>query len=287
MDLEFPALFRSADHAAKREQQTYLQLIGLEYGLLIVSAVLAMNLSDSSLYFVLYAMVFVGSICLLLFRMLRRPEQDWYRCRALAESVRTSTWRYAMRAAPFDGDDIRCARAEFHKYLSDVLSSNRHIGHRIAHVESIGEQTTRAMDRLRTAPLAERRDFYLKNRIAEQRSWYSGKAKKNAAAARAWTIACVTTYGVAIALVLAQVSYPHWKYWPTGVLVVIASAIIGWMQLKKFNELSSAYSLTAHEIGLTQDTFHMATSEAELSQQVNEAELVFSREHTQWVARTT
>ncbi|AZO19537.1 MAG: hypothetical protein EOQ42_11160 [Mesorhizobium sp.] len=41
----------------------------------------------------------------------------------------------------------------------------------------------------------------------------------------------------------------------------------------------------AHEIGLTADLITDAISDEAFSAAVNEAELAFSREHTQWVAR--
>ena len=69
--------------------------------------------------------------------------------------------------------------------------------------------------------------------------------------------------------------------------MVAASAVLGWMQIKKFNELASAYTLTALEISLIEDKLREVETEAELSEFVNEAELAFSREHTQWVARQT
>ena len=57
------------------------------------------------------------------------------------------------------------------------------------------------------------------------------------------------------------------------------------MQIKKFNELNSSYTLTAHEIGIIQTRLQDVEAEEEFSDFVNEAELAFSREHTQWVAR--
>jgi hypothetical protein len=256
-----------------------------EYALLFVASVFALNIFETPIYFAAYVLVFVASLALLLFRTTRKPEQDWYKCRALAESVRTSTWRYVMRAEPFNSDDLHQAHAALRNYLSEVLKSNRHIGDKIAGFNADGEQTTVAMDSIRKESLADRRDYYVTNRIRQQRTWYSHKAAWNKRMANIWTIACVITYSFAIALVLARIGYPTWKIWPIGPLVVLASAIIGWMQIKKFNELSSAYTLTAHEIRLTQGKLEDVRTEEELSEFVNEAELVFSREHTQWVAR--
>ena len=73
--------------------------------------------------------------------------------------------------------------------------------------------------------------------------------------------------------------------WPIEPIIVLAASLTGWMQIKKFNELASAYTLTAFEIGIIQDRASDSMSEAEFSDFVGEAEQAFSREHTQWVAR--
>ncbi|HCB7267327.1 TPA: SLATT domain-containing protein, partial [Escherichia coli] len=39
-----------------------------------------------------------ASTGLLLYMAVQKPEKEWYGCRALAESIKTSTWRYMMRA---------------------------------------------------------------------------------------------------------------------------------------------------------------------------------------------
>lgn len=92
--------------------------------------------------------------------------------------------------------------------------------------------------------------------------------------------------GGAIALALLRVSQPNMlSIWPSEPLLVVASAVLGWIQIKKFNELASAYSLTAHEIGIIQTRAAAVVQEADFSEFVNEAERAFSREHTQWVAR--
>ena len=66
-------------------------LIRCEYLLLFVAAVLSTELFESASFYLFYAFIFVLSICLLLARAMMKPEQDWYHCRALAESVKTLT----------------------------------------------------------------------------------------------------------------------------------------------------------------------------------------------------
>lgn len=284
--LEYPALYKAASVLSATSQKWYHRLLMTEYGLLCLAAVLSMITTPDRAVQSIQAIVFIALAVLLLYRAKTKPEQDWYKGRALAESIKTSTWRYCMRAAPFeDIADIRVRRAEYRNYLRDILRTNRYIGDRIPPDSAADDQITISMDDIRALSLEERRSFYLEHRIREQRIWYINKAGDNKRAARRWVVSCSSTYGIAVVLLVLRPSFPEWQFWPFEPLIVLASSIIGWMQIKKFNELTSAYTLTAHEIGIIQGRLDEVASKEEFSEFVNEAELAFSREHTQWVAR--
>ncbi|MCV5359976.1 DUF4231 domain-containing protein, partial [Escherichia coli] len=55
-----------------------------------------------------------------------RPEKLWYGGRAVAESIKTITWRYVCRAEPFQGDD-QVARKDFHHTLKAIIEQNREV----------------------------------------------------------------------------------------------------------------------------------------------------------------
>ncbi|EBX4343085.1 hypothetical protein DRY68_24490, partial [Salmonella enterica subsp. enterica serovar Braenderup] len=94
----FPALYRSADGSAADAQSTYLRLIRLQYLLLTVAATISIWFGASPDLYIAYALVLAASTGLLLYMAVQKPEKEWYGCRALAESIKTSTWRYMMRA---------------------------------------------------------------------------------------------------------------------------------------------------------------------------------------------
>lgn len=283
--LTFPALFTSADTSSNDHQRQFLNLLRAEYGLLFVAAVFSMNLSTSAWYYALFACVFAGTLVCLFLRS-KKPEQDWYKCRALAESVKTSTWRYAMRADPFGGASAP-AKAEFIKYLGQVLSSNQQIGEKISGKDASGSQTTPEMETIRGLAWNARRAVYLDQRVGDQRGWYSRKAQVNRRLGRRWAWISFGIYAAAFALVLYRVVDPTWSTLPIEPLIVAGSIVVGWSQVKKFNELASTYTLTAHEIGLLEAKISDVENETEFGEFVNEAEQAFSREHTQWVARQT
>jgi len=88
----------------------------------------------------------------------------------------------------------------------------------------------------------------------------------------------------AIALNAEQLCLP-WATRAFDPLIVIVTSALGWLQMKRHGELMASYNLTAHEIGIIQGNSESVLTEEEFSDFINEAELAFSREHTQWVAR--
>lgn len=283
----FPALYRSADMSAMAAQTLYLRLIKLQYGLLVTAATLALWFGTSPDLYIGYAVAVTGSSTLLIYMSVRKPERDWYACRALAESIKTSVWRYIMRAEPFeDSTQLNDVQHKFASFLQEILDANKHVSDSITHSPSTGEQITTSMNALRALPLEDRKELYRKDRIDEQRAWYVAKVKTNRRQFNIWVTACVIVQGIAIFLALLRIRYDsEWSLWPTAPLLILASSIIGWIQIKKFNELASAYNLTAHEIGIIRTRIDHVSTEAEFSEFVNDAERAFSREHTQWVAR--
>jgi hypothetical protein len=281
-ELNFPALYNDADLASNRAQNEFLIWVKAEYILLVLAAIFTIEPFYEPPYPILYALIFLASLFVMFLRTLRKPDQDWYKCRALAESIKTTTWRYATCAHPFDDASTEDARGDFRRFLRAIFKANQHIGPRIAGLTPEGDQITRDMDERRCRSLEERKELYLKERIRDQRSWYASKAKTNKHSLRIWIFICSVVYIAAAISVLFRVQYPHA---PTEPLIVIASSLVGWTQIKKYSELASSYALAAHEIGIIEGRITDIRTNSDFSDFVNEAELAFSREHTQWVAR--
>lgn len=187
-----------------------------------------------------------------------------------------------MRAHPFEDRKSEDARADFLVFLRAIIRHNQHIGARIAGLKPEGNQITDDMDHKRELSLEERKGLYVEGRIRDQRTWYANKARANKHALNIWIVVCTIIYIAAAVSAILHVQHPHA---PTEPLIVIASSLVGWTQIKKYSEIASAYALTAHEIGIIQGKIAEVHTNAEFSAFVNEAELAFSREHTQWVAR--
>lgn len=282
--LEYPALYTSADDASARAQSGFLWTIRAEYFLLLL---VSLSLASKDVFkhgrfaVTILLMILAG---LFVFKIVKKLDQDWYRCRALAESVKTLTWRFCMRAHPFvDAEKIAVPKGAFRNQLRGILQSNQAIAQELITPES--EQVTASMLEIRALGLPERITYYIANRVDDQRRWYARKSIWNRRMLRVWVVVTILIYlAAALALYADELGY-GWLSRFFDPLIVLVTSVLGWIQMKRHSELTASYNLAAHEIGIIKGNAEAVNTETEFSDFVNEAELAFSREHTQWVAR--
>ncbi len=125
---------------------------------------------------------------------------------------------------------------------------------------------------------------YKSERIQDQADWYGRKSILNRKKSSKWFLVSVTLHAVTIIMLLYRIKDPSISL-PLGAITTAVSAVLTWLQAKKYNELASSYSLTAHEIALIKGMGLAISNEKELSDFVVNSEAAFSREHTQWFAR--
>lgn len=278
----YPALYGAADNASNRAQATLLLSYKANAALLVVAAAVAL-FSGTQALAIVSALLFVASLAAHVFAETRGFQKKWYQARALAESVKTTTWRFMMNADPFSGEprDYEVFRDRLH----EMLAQNEGIASELSGEWADKDQITTAMADAHSAPFASKHAFYLEARIDEQRTWYAEKARANKQSSQNYFGGVCIIYGIAITLVLVRIAYPSLELLPIEALAVVASSLIGWTQLRRFDDLASAYSLTAHEVGIIRSRFTDIVDSVALGQFVSDAENAFSREHTQWAAR--
>ena len=282
----YPGLYRAADTASNNAQSAYLLAVRFHMLALLIGAGLTVNPIPSTVYSLFNAAVFLSALAISILIATKRYEKAWYSARSVAESVKTATWRFMMRADPFsDADSVKEVKTIFRNLLSDILSSNNQLGDLLGGEDCTHEQITAGMTEVRSKGLEDRKSFYLEHRIDEQRGWYAKKSANNKKRSGQFFALLLTLQSAAVACVLLRIAYPLWEIWPTNVFVVGAGIVVTWVQLKRFQEIATAYALTAHEIGIIRGKLSESESDDEFSDFVRDAENAFSKEHTQWVAK--
>lgn len=280
---DFPALYQSTDELSKDRQGDFYRALGANLFLLVCAALLSVINFPHWAMAVVQAIALLGALGCSIFLAIHRPEKFWYAGRAVAESIKTLTWRYVSKAEPFNVDDD-AATAMFQRKMKAVFDQNRDLASVLTtHVDS--PQISEKMIELRAQTLSERRAVYLKNRIENQLAWYKAKASFNSSAAKWFFRLLIAVNLIAVILAIVRIAFLTVPYWPTDVMVALAASLLSWMQAKRFTELAASYALTAYEIQFIKEQARAEMDEHRFSSFVGDAENAFSREHTQWVAR--
>jgi len=280
---DFPALYRSADELSLASQTHFFLALRAHLVTLVVAAILSIVSIPHWSVAALQLATLLGALGCSVYLFALRPDRLWYAGRAVAESVKTITWRYVCRAEPFQGDDVK-ARGDFHQKLKAVVEQNRQVVQALTeHLD--GPQITQVMEQMRARPLEERRATYASHRIRNQLAWYAKKAAFNRRMSRGFFWVLIATNSIAVVCAIVRITCPDKPFWPTDVFVAIAASLLSWMQAKRFSELAGSYALTAHEISLIREQSLLPDTDERFSLFVGDAENAFSREHTQWIAR--
>ncbi|MFC8964339.1 DUF4231 domain-containing protein [Streptomyces sp. NPDC057094] len=286
---DLPSAFRAANSLSIVGQKSYMRHTRFRLACMILAA---MSAAFSAAKFLpshsqptligisllLFILTLIAEIALLV----TKPEELWYKGRAVAESAKTLAWKFAMRAAPFQEispDDT--AEIGLINQLREVCREAPSMFG--AHLtESI--QITQSMREIRASPLAVRQKAYLRGRIEGQRNWYQDKSVQNQRKARRWRtfLLFLEFLGAAGCLMLLVGVF---SFDIGGIIAAGVASGGAWMEVKQFSTLASAYSLTASELSLTASEGERVVTEGEFQEYVNSAERAISREHTMWLAR--
>ncbi|GAB2597035.1 DUF4231 domain-containing protein [Kribbella endophytica] len=288
-DDDMPGLFTSADRVSLAGQQRYARLV-MARSVLALGAALCgvaawkVGRPGIDVLAILTMTILVVVLVLELYLRSSRPSDEWYEGRAVAESVKSLTWRYAVRAAPFTGAN-GAQDAYFLDELRELLSDVK--------IESgIGpaprDAISKAVLDLRTLPVAMRQAVYIRDRIKDQESWYGSKAEFNRRRVEVWSRTLLMAEGVGILAAFAKV-----VGWIEFDLAGVVAAVIGVgatrLSLRQYSTNSRAYSFAAQELAIVRSRLeridpNSPTADNDWAVEVSDAEEAISREHTMWRA---
>jgi hypothetical protein len=284
---DYPPLYVTANRASHWGQRWHRRIISANLVLVIVGAVFSYiaDAGDGTLRVVMASLAAIFLITGMLPRKLHnrvRDDKHWFEGRAIAETVKSLTWRYMMRVPPF-ADDADADAA--------LVSSLNEIRDDVTGVESITtatidtDQITPRMREIRSLDLIARRDVYDRDRLSDQVSWYRQRSAANRQRGQLWSRVNVTSELAAIAAAIGVIFSPVPWVNAVGVFAAVSVAATAWTQLGQHSLLTRSYALAATELERIQSLARAATTDDELRNAVLYGEGAISREHTLWTAK--
>jgi hypothetical protein len=286
---DYPALYRAADDASQGGQKTYKRLVKADLSMVVLASALGtvwvlFPARYGTVFAVVTAVVLLAILLAKLIGRQRRDDEDWFDGRAVAESVKTLTWRYIMRVEPFD-EDATCDQ-EFARELDAIREARADLQLRVdASLGGSADQITERMREVRGLTTQQRRDLYARERLGEQAEWYGGKSRDNRILAEVFFWASLAAQFVALVLAIVRVAFPETQLSLVGPLLALAAAVTAWTQLGRHDELSKSYALANQELLTIKSLVDTVDTEKELAGLVRDGEGAISREHTMWVAK--
>jgi len=291
-DEDLPSLFRIADQASQDAQWWYLLLVSVNLSILVIASGLAsLQISPDQILVVRWiegaSAFFFGMGVILTLVLQNKPFRDkWYDGRAIAESVKTVSWRYMMKADPYgEANDSANVDSQFLEDLRGILREGNAPPAVTDARAASGNQITSTMRQVRALTTAERWYIYNHERIEDQKNWYSKNATKNRKRKTLIFAGVVGAQIIAFAFSITTIVKPTISFDPSGIIATIATALLAWLQTKRYEELSKSYSVAAQDLGMVADEANEVNTEEQLTDFVADAENAISREHTLWLAR--
>jgi uncharacterized membrane protein len=283
---DYPSLYRVSDNNSVHEQKQFTRLMFINIGLMIFAAGAgALILSDNNTKVVLAiisAILLTISVIFTSFIRSTRLEQNWYYGRAISESVKTATWRYLTGCTPYS---LKLGSRADERYLHDIesiLKEFQQYASKLYIVADSYQVITEKMRLIRNLDTETRKNIYIRERIQNQREWYSKKACMNQKSASRYFYSIFVCQILAVSTSISMIFWHNSPIQFTGIFTTVATALMAWTQMRRNEELAQSYGLTAQELSFVLEQSFKVNTEEQLSSYVSNAEMTISREHTRW-----
>lgn len=285
---DYPSFFKNTDRYSLEGQQTYLKWIKFELFVLVIAAIISLFPFDIPEYgqvlAILSAVAFSAGIGITFYIKNSKFEDDWYIGRALAESIKSLTWKYMTKGEPFGSEySIEEVDKKFIELLKEILDENKAFL-KVTYQDDDGVNITDKMREIRQSSFEDRKSIYINDRVKDQQQWYKSKSafNKTKSSNLFWTI--IAFQAVALIYSLYLIANPT-EFNIVPLATTLAAALLSWLQVKQHQELSQSYAVAANDINLILSQEPYIDSEEKLEVFIADSENAFSREHTLWIAR--
>ena len=218
----------------------------------------------------------------------RRYDAAWFKCRAIAESVKSLTWKYMMAVEPFSSDlQAKELDTRFSEELKAMVRPTERLGEHLSGPAMTLPPITDSMRQFRTLSLEEKQTKYLKERVSNQKSWYDSQANAHASVDRRFFCVILAVQLLALVLAVVVVAGLTLPFNATGSLTTVAATVLAWVQFKRYGDTLQTYPLAAHDLAMLESFAIHVTDQQTIQAFVRDVEAAISREHKLWYARGT
>ena len=282
--VDYPSIQRSANEASGSAQHVFLWLNKLQLILLVLTAIVSgwgPTAPDiQRIVGIAVAITMMVALAIEIALRIGKFDDRWFRCRALAENIKSAVWYFVMSPA----DHTSLAEVEFLGQIEQLQERLPDLAKELSLHDDTGSLVTDWMRQTQLLPFAQKLVLYRKQRIDDQQQWYHRNAKGNVKRERIGSWAIFALEFIAIGYAFLQ-AWRLWEFNAVGGIAAVSASCIAWIQMKRYSDLGTSYAIAAGDIRRIAEKRQHVRTDPELQEFVREIETAVSREHSMWLAK--
>lgn len=284
-----PDSYEYFNSLSKLCQSRYMNILGAQLILLLLISIIAsiseLKITCEKLKHVVELTLIISVLILMIIQFKSNYMDGWQKSRFLAESILSHTWLLYFKIDIYDkswNESISCFHARI-KEMKTEVTVNDYL--KFITQESIDNDKPEWVEEGFNKSIAEKVEFYIKERINDQEKYYYKKTLYNRRNSEKYFWFGVSAMGIgALFTIFTLIEViPNFSY--LGLFTTLSAALFSWKQTKRFEELSSTYSVAIEELKDFKKKLLLENTESQFKEIVYNTEKSISREHKLWVSK--
>jgi hypothetical protein len=289
--LKGPSTYEKYNAIAKLSKANYhwilrFQLLTL-LAISIMSSIPDPSIQSSKLiqYVILFLIIAYMTILIIQYRSNHMPK--WQKARFVAESTLSESWFFLFGIDIYN-DGIEDAKIAFLNRIK-TIKQELHLPE-INIVFNVSPETNNLLEseyptwiiENYSRPLNEKIQFYIKNRIDDQLSYYRRRSSQNSSYSELYFYLglILNVIGIGLAIMSIGGTLPTYTY--IALFTTLSAAFVSWTQTKQYEEISTKSSIAVEELEAIKNELSILNDNPRASateRKIFEAEKLISREH--------
>ncbi len=270
-------------------QSRYLKILGAQLlillGISLIASIPELRSPFEKIKHVIELALIVTVLILMIIQFKSNYMDGWQKSRFLAESILSESWLLLFKVDNYN-KDYNSAVSIFLEKINDMKSEINVTDYLkfVSVISSDNDQPNWISENF-NKNISEKKDYYIIERINDQEKYYYKKTLYNRRNSEKYFWFGISSMGIGAVLTTLTIMdvIPNFSY--LGLFTTLSAALFSWKQTKRFEELSSTYSVAIEELKDFKKKLLLDNSESEIKEIIYNAEKSISREHKLWVSK--
>jgi Ca2+/Na+ antiporter len=286
-----PDSYEYFNNLSKTCQNRYLRIVGSQLIILLVISLLAAVPATTQCFdkgkHILELSLIISVLVLMIIQFRSNYMDGWQKSRFLAESILSQTWLLLFKINKYDTElnqALTLLQENIGEMKKEVVADAYY---KLATQKSSDNDRPKwVLDNFDNSE-NDKIEFYIRERLNDQEGYYFKKTKSNSKKSGLyfWIGLGAMTVGAILTILTIADVIPDYSY--LGLFTTLSAALFSWKQTKRFEELSSTYSVAIEELKDFKKKLLSAPNFSEAKNIVYDCEKSISREHKLWVSKVS